>query len=85
MNKNINLNQTKDKTLNIEEVLIKELINNIENPYKLLTVNDVSKDLNIGINTAYTLFKNKQFPSIKVGKKRKITLLAYTLWKLQKN
>lgn len=85
MNKNINLNQTKDKTLNIEEVLIKELINNIENPYKLLTVNDVSKDLNIGINTAYTLFKNKQFPSIKVGKNRKITLLAYTLWKLHKN
>ncbi len=85
MNENINLNQTKDKTLNIEEVLIKELINNIENPYKLLTVNDVSKDLNIGINTAYTLFKNKQFPSIKVGKNRKITLLAYTLWKLHKN
>lgn len=85
MNENINLNQTKDKTLNIEEVLIKELINNIENPYKLLTVSDVSKDLNIGINTAYTLFKNKQFPSIKVGKNRKITLLAYTLWKLHKN
>lgn len=85
MNENINLNQTEDKTLNIEEVLIKELINNIENPYKLLTVNDVSKDLNIGINTAYTLFKNKQFPSIKVGKNRKITLLAYTLWKLHKN
>ena len=85
MNENIELNQTKDKTLSIEEVLIKEIFNNFENPYKLLTVIDVSKDLKIGINTAYELFKNNKFPSIKIGKNRKVTLLAYTLWKLQKN
>lgn len=85
MNENTQINQTKDNPLTIEELLIKEIFNNFENPYKLLTVNDVSRDLKIGINTAYELFKDDKFPSIKIGKNKKVTLLAYTLWKLKRN
>ncbi len=85
MNENINLNQTKDKTLNIEELLIKELINNIKNPFELLTVKDISNDLHIGINQAYELFRQNDFPKITIGKKKRIVLVTYLLWKLNKN
>lgn len=85
MDENIEINQTKDKTLNIEEVLIKDLINKIENPFELLTVKDVSNDLHIGINQAYELFKQNNFPTITIGKKKRIVLVTYLLWKLNKN
>ncbi len=84
MNENINLNQTKDKELTIEEILIKEAIKNIENPFKNLTVKDVAKDLKMGENLTNELFRRKDFPSVNIGKTKTVTLLAYILWKMQK-
>ena len=84
MNENINLNQTKDKTLNIEEVLIKEAIKNIQNPFKNLTVKDVAKDLKMGENLTNDLFRRKDFPSVNIGKTKTVTLLAYILWKMKR-
>ena len=50
----------------------------------MLSVSDVSKDLHIGINQAYDLFKQKDFPSINIGKRKVITLATYLLWKMNK-
>lgn len=69
----------------IKELITLNIIKKIKYPYKNLTVNDVAKDLNIGINTAYDIFKRDDFPSIEIGKQKTITLLAYLLWKLEKH
>lgn len=89
MNENIEINQTKDKELNLEklnikETLLKEAIKNIDNPFKNLTVKDVAKDLKMGENLTNELFRRKDFPSVNIGKTKTVTLLAYILWKMQK-
>lgn len=68
-----------------KEIMIINTIKRIKNPYRNLTVNDIAKDLNVGINTAYEIFKRNDFPSIEIGKTKTITLLAYLLWKLEKH
>ena len=62
-----------------------EIIKKVNNPFANLTVKNIAKDLNIGINTAYEIFKRDDFPSINIGKTKTITLLAYLMWKLQKH
>lgn len=84
MNENTQINQTKDNSSTIEEILIKEAIKNIDNPFKNLTVKDVAKDLKMGENLTNKLFKRKDFPSVNIGKQKTVTLLAYILWKMQK-
>lgn len=84
MNESVEINQTKDKSLTIEEKIVLEVIKNYKNPFELLTVKDVSKDLHIGINQAYELFKQNDFPTITIGKKKRIILVTYLLWKLNK-
>ena len=59
-------------------------LNKLKNPFATLSVSDVSKDLHIGINQAYDLFKQKDFPSIKIGKRKTVTLASYLLWKMNK-
>ena len=54
------------------------------NPFVTLSVLDVSKDLHIGINQAYDLFKQNDFPAINIGKRKVITLASYLLWKMNK-
>ena len=44
-------------------------LSKLNNPFTVLSVQEVSKDLNIGINQAYDLFKQEDFPSIKIGRK----------------
>lgn len=56
----------------------------IKNPFVTLSVLDVSKDLHIGINQAYDLFKQNDFPAINIGKRKVITLASYLLWKMNK-
>ena len=56
----------------------------MKNPFVTLSVLDVSKDLHIGINQAYDLFKQNDFPSINIGKRKVITLASYLLWKMNK-
>lgn len=84
MNENINLNQTKDKTLTIEELLVKEAIKNIGNPFKNLTVKDVAKDLLVSEATANSIFRRSDFPSVNIGKTKTVTLLAYLVWKMNR-
>ena len=50
----------------------------------MLSVIDVSKDLHIGINQAYDLFKQKDFPTTTIGKRKAVTLASYLLWKMNK-
>ena len=56
----------------------------MKNPFVTLSVLDVSKDLHIGINQAYDLFKQNDFPAINIGKRKVITLATYLLWKMNK-
>lgn len=73
---------TKEKS--IKELMIIESMKNIKEPYKSLTVNDIAKDLKIGINTAYDLFR-QDFLSIKLGKQQIVMMIDYLVWKLKKN
>lgn len=56
----------------------------MKNPFVTLSVLDVSKDLHIGINQAYDLFKQNDFPAINIGKRKVIPLASYLLWKMDK-
>lgn len=84
MNEYIEINQTKDKTLTIEEMLVKEAIKNIGNPFKNLTVKDVAKDLLVSEATANSIFRRSDFPSVNIGKTKTVTLLAYLVWKMNR-
>lgn len=76
-----NLIDTKENKNTNEQVIINYL-NRITNPFAILSVQDVSKDLHIGINQAYDLFKQNDFPTICIGKRKTVTLAAYLLWKM---
>ena len=76
-----NLIDTKENKNSNEQVVINYL-NRITNPFVILSVQDVSKDLHIGINQAYDLFKQNDFPTICIGKRKTVTLAAYLLWKM---
>ncbi len=84
MNEEIIKISTKDNNFPIEEMLIKESIKQIQDPFKNLTVADVAKDLKMGENLTNKLFKRKDFPSVNIGKQKTVTLLAYILWKMKK-
>lgn len=79
----LNLIDTKDDK-NLTEQIVIHYLNKISNPFVVLSVQDVSKDLHIGINQAYDLFKQKDFPTITIGKRKVVTLASYLLWKMDK-
>jgi len=60
-----------------EQRAIMESIKKIKNPFKMLTVQDVMKDLNICETIAYRTFKRVDFPSIHIGKNNQIMLISY--------
>ena len=64
--------------------IVMSYLTKIKNPFVTLSVLDVSKDLHIGINQAYDLFKQNDFPAINIGKRKVITLASYLLWKMDK-
>lgn len=70
------------------EELKKELVNqsvkSLEDPFKMLTVKDVAKDLYMGENKTNEIFNRADFPSGNIGKTRKIQKLAHILWKMKK-
>lgn len=80
---NENLIDTKEKT--IDEQIVINYLNKQTNPFIILSVQDIAKDLHIGINQAYDLFKQTDFPTKKVGQRRKLCLVAYLLWKIDKS
>ena len=66
---NLKTIDTKEENSLNEQVVINYL-NRISNPFAILSVHDVSRDLHIGINQAYDLFKQTDFPTISIGKKK---------------
>lgn len=78
-----NLIDTKENKNQSEQIVVNYL-NKINNPFKTLSVQEVSKDLHIGINQAYDLFKQSDFPTITIGKRKMVTLASYLLWKMHK-
>ena len=78
----MNENEMKNRTL--EEQFIISYLNKVKNPLAMLSIEQVAKDLHIGINQAYELFNQDDFPSVKIGKRKKVSLTAYFFWKLNK-
>lgn len=78
-----NIIDTKEKN-NLNEQIVMNYLNKLNNPFALLSAPDISKDLHIGINQAYDLLKQNDFPTINIGKKKSVTLAAYLLWKMNK-
>lgn len=75
---------TKDnKTL--KEQFILSYLSKLNNPFMNISPQYVSRDLHIGINQAYDLFKQDDFPAKIVGQRRKLCLIAYLFWKIDKN
>lgn len=68
----------------LKEQIVMNYLSKVKNPFITLSVKDVSKDLHIGINQAYELFKQADFPCIAIGKRKAVTLAQYLLWKMSK-
>lgn len=56
-------------------------MDNESNSSKMLTVQDVYKDLGIGLQSVYQIFKDPNFPSILKGRKFLVSSIAYEEWK----
>lgn len=69
---------------NYQEKILLETIKRLKNPFVNISVQDVAKDLKIGENMAYSIFKRDDFPSVNIGRCWKICLISYILWKTQK-
>lgn len=69
---------------NLRKQIILKYLEKAKNPFVTLTAKDISKDLHIGINQAYDLFKQEDFPTIEIGRRKTITLASYLLWKMGK-
>lgn len=88
----INEIDTEDKKINInlpapltpEQLMAIQSIKRLKNPFKMLSVKDVMRDLNICETIAYRTFKRSDFPSINIGKSNQVMLLSYLIWKMNK-
>lgn len=78
-----NVIDTKEKN-SLKEQIVMDYLSRLENPFILLSARDISKDLHIGINQAYDLLKQDDFPTLVIGKKKTVTIAAYLLWKMSK-
>lgn len=67
-----------------EHQAIIESIKKIKNPFRMLTVQDIMRDLNICETVAYRTFKREDFPSINIGKTNQVMLISYLVWKMKK-
>jgi hypothetical protein len=76
----VNLNQK----LSAEDLMAIESIRKLKNPFRMIGVNTVMKDLNICKTVAYKLFQREDFPSINIGKSNQVMVLAYMIWKMEK-
>lgn len=79
-----NNNELKNYKLTNEDLILIESIKRIKNPFRMIGVRDVMKDLNICETVAYKTFKRDDFPSINIGKTNQIMLIAYLIWKMKK-
>lgn len=65
-----------------KDVLLLSSINRLKNPFRMIGVETVMRDLNICRGVAYKIFQREDFPSINVGKTKQIMLVSYILWKM---
>ena len=75
--------ETKE-VLTPEQRMAIDTIRRVKNPFRMLSVKDVMRDLNICETIAYKTFKRDDFPSINIGKSNQVMLLAYLIWKMTK-
>ncbi len=88
----VNEIDTEDKKINVnlpspltaEQLMAIESIKRLKNPFRMLSVKDVMRDLNICETIAYRTFKRNDFPSITIGKSNQVMLLSYLIWKMSK-
>ena len=73
-----------DKEHTFDEQMAIECVRKVKNPFRMITVETVMKDLNICRSIAYKLFQSDDFPSKKIGKNHQISLIAYLMWKVKK-
>ena len=59
-------------------------IKRLANPFKMVGIDYVMKDLGIGRSSVYKLFQRDDFPSVSIGKNHLVMLLAYFMWKTSK-
>lgn len=83
ISENVKVIDTEEKK-SLNEIIVINYLNKLKNPFMILSAKDVSKDLHIGINQAYDLFKQNDFPTISIGKRKGITIANYLLWKMNK-
>ena len=72
---------TEEEKKKLIETLIAFGISNLDNPFKNITVHEVAKDLNIGRNKAYEIFKRDDFPAMTFGRTWQVMYIAYIVWK----
>ena len=78
------INNSENKQYTKTELMLLDSMKKIHNPFAMLTVLDVMRDLKISESAVYKTFNRKDFPAIKVGKKYKVMLLAYLIWKMDR-
>ena len=66
----------------LKKELVKQAIKSLDDPFKMLTVKDVAKDLYMGKTNE--IFNRADFPFVNIGKTRKIQKIDYILWKMEK-
>ena len=67
----------------IKKELVKEAFKKLDDPFKMLTVKDVARDLYMGENKTNEIFNRADFPSVNIGKTKKVQKLSYMLWKME--
>lgn len=75
--------ETKE-VLTPEQRMAIDTIRRVKNPFVMIGVKEVMKDLNVCETIAYKIFRREDFPSINVGKSNQIMLLSYLIWKMSK-
>ena len=67
-----------------KKIMILDSLQKVDNPFAMLTIKDVMKDLNISESAVYKTFNRKDFPAIKVGKNHLVMFLPYLIWKMDR-
>ena len=80
--KNIVIETKEDITA--EQRAVIESIRKIRNPFVMVGIDYVMKDLNICKTIVYKLFQREDFPAISIGKEHKVMLLSYLIWKMSR-
>lgn len=67
-----------------EQRMLIDCVRRLKNPFRMINVKDVMKDLNVCETVAYRIFRRSDFPSVNIGKNKQIMLIAYLVWKMNR-